>query len=138
MDLNRSTIIWNCVSDIELKKTKGWQSVCSFSIATNRSWKDDAWNKQEQSEFHNVVLWGKLAELAHQYCKKWNKIYFEGRLQTRNWEHTDWSKKYRTDIIWTHFILLWGKRKKDEFSDSDKKHGIDPKTTPVTAEDIPF
>lgn len=127
MDLNKVQIIWNVTTDIEMKSTPNWNSVVSLSIATNRVWKDNAWQKQEQAEFHNIVLWGKLAEIAEQYCKKGNKVYIEWRLQTRSWEAQDGTKRYRTEIVWENMILLWWKRddnKKDEFEESDKKHGV--------------
>lgn len=128
MDLNRTTIIWNVSKDVEMKQTQSWMKVCSFSIATSRSWKNDSWEKHEESEFHNVVLWGKLAELAEQFCKKWARIYFEGRLKTNSWEDSEWKKKYRTEIIGENFILLDKKQaKKNEFWDEE-----------ITIEDIPF
>ena len=65
-----------------------------------------SWMKQEQAEFHNIVLWGKLAEIAAQYLGKWKKVYVEGRLQTRTWEAQDWTKRYKTEIVWTNLIML--------------------------------
>ena len=109
MDLNKAQIIWRVTQDIELKNTPNGQNVTSFWVATNRNWKDASWNKQEQVEFHNVVLWGKLAEIAGQYVQKWNKVYIEWRLQTRNWEWQDWVKRYSTEIVWENMIMLWGK-----------------------------
>jgi len=70
MDLNKVQIIGNITADIELKATPSGQSVCSFGVATNRSWKDNDGNQQQVAEFHNIVLWGKLAEIANQYCHK--------------------------------------------------------------------
>ena len=128
MDLNRATIIWNITNDIEIKQTPSWTKVCSFSIATNRTWTNESWEKQEESEFHNVVLWGKHAEIAEQYCKKWNRIYFEWRNKTRSWEDADGKKRYKTEIIWENFILLNKKEvKKNEFGDDE-----------ITIDDIPF
>ena len=106
MDLNKAQIIWRLTNDIELRTTPNWQSVTSFSVATNRSWTDSSGMKQEQAEFHNVVLWWKLAEIASQYLQKWKRLYIEWRLQTRNWEAQDWTKRYRTEIIWDNMIML--------------------------------
>lgn len=106
MDLNKAQIIGRLTSDIELRTTPNWQSVTSFSVATNRNWTDSSGMKQEQAEFHNVVLWGKLAEIASQYLQKWRRLYVEWRLQTRNWEAQDWTKRYRTEIIWDNMIML--------------------------------
>ena len=99
MDLNKAQVIGNVTQDIELKQTPNGQNVTSFSIATNRNWTDASGTRQEQTEFHNVVLWGKLAEIAGEYVTKGQKLYLEGRLQTRNWEAQDGSKRYRTEIV---------------------------------------
>ena len=106
MDLNKVQIIGRITQDIELKQTPNWQNVTSFSVATNRNWTDSSWTRQEQVEFHNIVLWGKLAEIASQYLKKWSKVYIEWRLQTRNWEAQDGTKRYRTEIVWENMIML--------------------------------
>jgi len=106
MDLNKAQVIGNVTQDIELKQTPNGQNVTSFSIATNRNWTDSSGNKQEQTEFHNIVLWGKLAEIAGQYVTKWQKLFLEWRLQTRNWEAQDGSKRYRTEIVWENLIML--------------------------------
>lgn len=108
MDLNKVQLIWNNTSDIELKQTPNGQQVASFSVATNRTWKDNNGEKQEQAEFHNIVAWGKTAEIVSKYLQKWKKAYVEGRLQTRSWEK-DGEKKYRTEIVAENVILLGGK-----------------------------
>jgi len=145
MDLNKVQIIGNITQDIELRQTPNGQNVTTLSIATNRNWTDSSWIKQEQAEFHSVVLWGKLAEIAGQYLKKWKKIYIEGRLQTRNWEAQDWTKRYRTEIVWENMIML------DRAGPSDNNTSNYPiNTTPaikksspkkeeeISVEDIPF
>lgn len=108
MDLNKVQIIGRITQDIELRQTPNGQSVTTLSIATNRNWTDGAGMKQEQAEFHNVVLWAKLAEIASQYLAKGRRVYIEGRLQTRSWEAQDGSKRYRTEIIGENMIMLDG------------------------------
>lgn len=104
--LNRATILGNVTRDPEVRQTPSGQSVCSFSVATNRTWNDATGNKQEASEFHNVVAWGKLAEICGQYMSKGKKVYVEGRLQTRDWDGQDGVKRYRTEIVAENLILL--------------------------------
>jgi single-strand DNA-binding protein len=99
MDLNKVQIIGNSTREIELRTTPNGMNVTSFSIATNRNWTDGNGMRQEQTEFHNVVLWNKLAEIAAQYLTKGQKVYIEGRLQTRSWEAQDGSKRYSTEIV---------------------------------------
>ena len=144
MDLNKVQIIGNITQDLELKQTPNGQNVMSFSVATNRNWTDGSWMRQEQTEFHNIVLWGKLAEIANEYLWKWKKIYIEGRLQTRNWEAQDWTKRYRTEIIWEQMIMLDRKWDSESFnSPSNNSTSAVKKTTPkqeeeISIEDIPF
>lgn len=106
MDLNRATIIGNATRDPEMRTTTTGQNVCSFGVATNRSWTDAAGQKQEQAEFHNIVAWGKLAEICSQYLTKGRKVYVEGRLQTREWQAQDGAKRNRTEIVADNMILL--------------------------------
>mgnify|MGYP001572896422 FL=1 len=107
--LNRVTLLGNLTRDPEVKQIPSGQSVCSFSLATNRAWTAADGQKQEASDFHNIVAWGKLAEICGQYLTKGKKIYVEGRLQTRDWEGTDGVKKYRTEIVAENMIMLDGK-----------------------------
>lgn len=106
MDLNKAMIIGNMTRDPEVRTTPNGQSVCSFSLATNRSWTDAAGQKQEQAEFHNIVAWGKLAEICGQYLAKGRKVYIEGRLQTREWETQEGAKRNRTEIVADNMIIL--------------------------------
>lgn len=106
MNLNRAMVIGNLTRDPEVRTTATGKQVASFSVATNRVWKNDAGVKQEEVEYHNVVAWGRLAEIAGQYLKKGRKIYVEGRLKTRDWVGQDGVKRNRTEIISENFILL--------------------------------
>lgn len=99
MNLNRAIILGNVTRDPELRTTTNGKPVTTIGIATNRRWTDATGQKQEQVEFHNVVLWGRLAEIAGQYLKKGALVLIEGRLQTRSWEGQDGVKKFRTEIV---------------------------------------
>ena len=88
----------NLTRDPEMKALPSGQQVTSFSIATNRVWKDKSGAKQESVDYHNIVMFAKLAELAAQYLKKGSGVYIEGRMQTRSWDDAT-GKKYRTEII---------------------------------------
>lgn len=104
--LNRATIIGNLTREPEVRQTPSGQSVCSFGLATNRTWKGNDGSKQEATEFHNIVAWGKLAEICGQFLAKGRKVYVEGRLQTRDWEGQDGVKRYRTEIVAENMIIL--------------------------------
>lgn len=73
--------------------------VTSFSVATNRVWTDKNGAKQENTDFHNIVVFGKQAENVGKYLKKGSSVLVEGRMQTRSWDAADGSKKYRTEVI---------------------------------------
>lgn len=108
MSLNRAQLIGNLTRDPELRTTASGQSVVNFGIATNRSFKDRDGQKQEQTEFHNIVAWGKLADICAQYLNKGRKVFVEGRLQTREWEGQDGSKRRTTEIVADNMIMLGG------------------------------
>ncbi len=114
MSLNKVQLIGNLTRDPELKQIPGGQSVATFGVATNFSWKDQSGQLQSKTEFHNVVAWRKLAEICGQYLRKGSKVYVDGRLQTRDWEGEDGVKRYRTEIIADNMIML--DRKSGEMS----------------------
>ncbi len=100
MYLNKVLLYGNLTRDPELKALPGGSQVVNFSLATDRVFKDKNGQKQEATEFHNVVAFGRTAEVIAQYCKKGRPLYIEGRLQTRSWDDKETGKKnYRTEII---------------------------------------
>jgi len=100
MNLNKVILVGRLVSDPEMRTTPAGQSVCSFRMATNRTWSDSkTGQKQEKAEFHSIVLWGRLAEISSQYLTKGSLTLIEGRLQTRNWQDQSGNQKYRTEIV---------------------------------------
>ncbi len=103
---NKVIIAGNVTQDPELRTTPSGQSVTSFSVATNRRYRDASGEIQESTEFHNVVAWGKLAELCVQLLKKGSGVLIEGRLQTRSWEGQDGVKRQTTEIIAENMIAL--------------------------------
>ena len=103
MNVNKATIVGRITNDLELKTTPQGREVLSFSIATNRRWKDQQGQQQEKTDYHNIVAWGKQASTLAQYCTKGQEMYIEGHLETRNWEDQDGKKNYRTEIILDKF-----------------------------------
>jgi single-strand DNA-binding protein len=105
--VNKVILIGNLGRDPEVRSTPSGQAVASFTLATSRRWRDKGGQKQEQTEWHNIVCWGKQAEIAGQYLTKGKQIYVEGRLQTRSWEDKQsGEKKYRTEIVCDNFQML--------------------------------
>ncbi|MFH0838527.1 MAG: single-stranded DNA-binding protein [Patescibacteria group bacterium] len=97
--LNQAEVIGNVTRDPELRQTPNGNSVVSFGIATNFTWKDRAGESQEKTEFHNIVAWDELAKAIQASFKKGRKVYIRGRLQTRSWETPDGNKRYTTEIV---------------------------------------
>ncbi len=103
--LNKVILIGNLGRDPELKRTPGGAAVTEFSIATTERFNDKNGQRQEQTEWHNIVVWNKQAETAAQYLKKGSSVYVEGKLKTRSWEDNG-QKRYRTEIVASHFQFL--------------------------------
>ena len=99
MNLNKVQLIGRLTRDPELRTTPSGQSVATVGLATNRTWNDKSGQKQEKTEFHNIVMWGRLAEIAGQYLTKGQEAYFEGRLETRVYTGKDGVEKRTTEII---------------------------------------
>ncbi len=99
MYLNKAFVIGNLTRDPEIRALPSGIQVASFSVATNRVWKDKEGRKQESADYHNVVVFGRQAEIVGQYLKKGSNVLVEGRMQTRSWDGQDGSKKYRTEIV---------------------------------------
>ncbi|MEX2340701.1 MAG: single-stranded DNA-binding protein [Candidatus Paceibacterota bacterium] len=98
MNINKAMVFGNLTRDPELKTLPSGMSVASFGIATNRVYNDRDGKRQEQVEYHNIVVFGKQAETTSQYLKKGSSAFIEGRLQTRSWEQ-DGNKRYMTEIV---------------------------------------
>lgn len=139
MYLNKAIIVGNLTRDPELKSLPSGMTVCQFSMATNRVWKDKNGAKQESADFHNIVVFGRTAESVAKFMKKGSQIMVEGRIQTRSWEDkTSGEKKYRTEIV-ADSVQFGFSPKKDTKSDDQKANSPEEVAgEEVTTEDIPF
>ena len=99
MNLNKVQLIGRLTRDVELRTTPSGQTVATVGLATNRTWNDKSGQKQEKSEFHNIVMWGRLAEIAGQYLTKGQEAYFEGRMETRSYTGKDGVERKTTEIV---------------------------------------
>jgi single-strand DNA-binding protein len=99
MDYNRVIIVGRVTANPELRTTPGGQSVTTLGVATNRTWNDKAGARQEETEFHNVVMWGRTAEIASQFLVKGATVLIEGRLRTRSWDDKQGAKHRTTEIM---------------------------------------
>lgn len=108
--LNKVQLIGNLTRDPELRYTPQGTAVCTFGLATNRSWVTEAGERKEETEFHRIVAWNKLAELCAQLLFKGRRIFVEGRLQTRTWTSQDGSQRQVTEIVIEDMIILDNRR----------------------------
>lgn len=123
--LNRVQLIGNLTRDPELRYTPQGTAVCTFGLATNRSWTTDNGDKKEEAEYHKIVAWNKLGELCSQLLTKGRKVYVEGRLSTRSWTAQDGSQKTTTEIVIDDMIIL-DSRKEGVTQDADMSYGDEP------------
>ncbi len=99
MYLNKAIVFGNLTRDPESRALPSGIKVCSFSIATNRTWKDKNGQRQEDVQYHNIVVFGAQADTVSQYLRKGSSALIEGRMQTRSWDAPDGKKQYRTEIV---------------------------------------
>ena len=98
--VNKVILVGRLGKDPEIRSTPSGTSVAKFSIATDDRYTDKAGEKQERTEWHNIVAWGKLAEICGQYLRKGKLVYIEGSIRTDSWDDKETGvKKYRTEII---------------------------------------
>jgi single-strand DNA-binding protein len=143
MNLNKVFLIGRLTQNPETKTIPSGQMVCSFSLATSRTWTNTATNqKEEKTEFHNIILWRRLAEIASQYLTKGSLVMIEGRIQTRSWQDKSGVKKYRTEIIGEN--LQMGPKPASQgnynnnFKQGFQKPQSQPQPQPQAQEEIPI
>jgi len=113
--LNKVLLIGNLTRDPELRYTPQGTPVCTFGLATNRSWQPSAGGeRQEETEFHRIVAWNKLAELCSELIFKGRKVFVEGRVQTRNWTDAQGQERTTVEVVIDNMIVLDNKRKDGE------------------------
>lgn len=144
MNLNKVILVGRLTSAPDARTLPSGQSVSNFSLATNRIWNDKDGNRQETTEFHNIVLFGKLADVANRYLVKGATCLIVGRLQTRSWQGKDGQKRYRTEVIGEELQLgprPQGAPAQKEFPSQKTSQKEEEETEDegeVDVEDIPF
>ena len=146
MYLNKALLYGNLTRDPELRSLPSGMNVVNFSIATNRVFRDRDGKKQEQTDFHNVVVFGRQADTVSQYLKKGSSVFIEGRMQTRSWEK-EGQKMYRTEVVADRVQFGprsgggGGSRSQEPSHDEDSGSagaGIDYPKDDINPDDIPF
>lgn len=148
-------IIGNVGADPELRKTQSDDSVATFRVAVNETWKDKNGDKQERAEWFRVVAWGKLGEVCGEYLKKGRQVHVTGKMRTREWEK-DGEKRFTTELNADTVTFLGdsgerstGERPASQSNGGQKKQSgkpsegyqrrqPEPEQPPMSDDDIPF
>ena len=113
--INKVILVGRLGKDPEIRSTPGGQTVAKFSLATDEKYTDKSGEKQERTEWHNIVAWARLAEICGQYLRKGSLVYIEGSIRTDSWDDKEsGQKRYRTEIIAREMKMLGGKREGGE------------------------
>jgi len=142
--VNKVILIGNLGADPEVRYMPSGGAVANLRLATTESWKDkQTGERQEQTEWHQVVFFGRLAEIAGEYLKKGSKVYVEGRLRTRKWQDKSGGDRYTTEIVGSDMQMLDGRGGSAGF-DSDRGGAASSHAEPAGGgiadfdDDIPF
>jgi single-strand DNA-binding protein len=115
--LNQAFLMGNLTRDPELRQTPNGQSVCSFSLALNRAYKDQSGEWQEATDYVDIVCWGPLAERVAQYMSKGRRCLVQGRLQSRSWEQ-DGQKRSKVEVLANDVTFLDSRGGGDESAEA--------------------
>ena len=108
--VNKVILVGNLGRDPEVRYMPSGNAVANVTLATTESWKDkQTGEKQERTEWHNVVFYSRLAEIAGEYLKKGSQVYVEGSLRTRKWQDKSGNDRYTTEIIASDMQMLGGR-----------------------------
>ena len=106
---NKVQLIGNVGNEPEITNLESGKKVAKFSIATNEFYKDSKGEKQQDTQWHNIVAWGKIAEIIEKYVGKGKEVALEGKLMSRSYETKEGEKRYVTEILVNELLLLGGK-----------------------------
>jgi single-strand DNA-binding protein len=109
MSVNKVILVGRLGKDPETRYMTNGEAVTNATLATSENWKDKSGEKQEKTEWHNLVFYRRLAEVAGEYLKKGSQVYIEGKIQTRKWQTKEGQDRYTTEIIVNEMQMLGGK-----------------------------
>jgi single-strand DNA-binding protein len=146
--VNKVILVGRLGRDPELKYTASGTPYCRFSMATDDSWNDKGTGeRQERTEWHNIVTWDRLAEICNQYLTKGKLVYIEGSLQTREWDDQEGNKKKITEVRARDMVMLssagdgasgGGPRRATAAAEGSGGSAATSSSSTITDDDIPF
>ncbi|WP_207436236.1 single-stranded DNA-binding protein [Sabulibacter ruber] len=104
--INKVILIGNLGKDPEVRHLEGGVAVARFPLATSETFKDKNGDRQERTEWHNIVVWRGLAEVAEKYVRKGQSVYIEGRIRTNSYQDKDGIQRYSTEIVADNMTML--------------------------------
>lgn len=137
--INKVILVGNLGADPEIRYTQSGTAVVNFRLATSETWKGQDGQKQEQTEWHNVVAWKRLAEICAEFLAKGSMVYIEGKLQTRKWQDQNGNDRFTTEIVAREMKILSprGQSSRDNSSQGGY-NDFPPEPPPGTGDDVPF
>jgi len=136
--INKVILVGRLGKDPEVR-TAGSSTVTNFSMATSETWKDKvSGEKQEKTEWHNIVAWRGLGDVCGKYLSKGSQVYIEGRLQTREWEDTDGNRRFTTEVVAQNMQMLDSKKNSGSSSAGASGYQAPPEPESVPDDTIPF
>ncbi len=136
--VNKVILVGRLGKDPEVKFTQGGVAIARFSMATDETWKDQSGERQQRTEWHNIVAWRKLAEICGQYLNKGKLIYIEGRLQTRSWDDKEGNKRTTTEIQADTMVMLSGGKSEERREEATSAPSGSTSESEITDDDVPF
>jgi single-strand DNA-binding protein len=137
--INKVILIGRLGADPEIRYTPSGEEVATFRIATSETWTNKNGEKEERTEWHQIVAWRGLAKICGEYLNKGKLVYIEGRLRTRSWDDKDGNKRYRTEIEATDMKMLGGPGEGERRAkETQGEYSSLPSMKEKDEEDIPF
>ncbi len=140
--VNKVILVGNLGKDPEVRHLENGAVVANFPLATTESYKDKNGNRQDQTEWHNIVLWRGLAQIAEKYLNKGSQVFIEGKIRSRSWQDKDGNTRYTTEIVGDNMTMLGGRSENSspraEQNDTAKTPEAISKTENEEDDDLPF
>ncbi len=133
--VNQVILMGNLTRDPELRQTPNGQSVCGFSLALNRSYRDANGEWQEATDYIDIVAWGPLGERVAQYLSKGRRCLVQGRLQSRSWEQ-EGQKRSKVEVLANDVTFLDGRGAESGSDEANSEAEVKPKPSKKAKEDV--
>jgi single-strand DNA-binding protein len=137
MSVNKVILVGRLGKDPETRYMTNGEAVTNATLATSENWKDKSGEKQEKTEWHNLVFYRRLAEVAGEYLRKGSQVYIEGKIQTRKWQDKEGKDRYTTEILVNEMQMLSSKSGGGNFDMADKSSASSSAGEPAASKPAP-